>query len=93
MAEFKNDGSSCAECEKALQDPLWGIYQSSCSGCTVRMLANGPGLFLSRRSGKLHPSYLAALKSAFGDEWRAWHERVKAEYARMQALREGVDHG
>lgn len=78
---------SCPDCTNAATDATWGGYHANCHGCKVRALANGPGFWESGRSGALTPGYRAALESIFGAAWRAGHEKVKAEHARLQRMR------
>ena len=93
VAEFKTDGAGCHYCGMAKTRADWPMYFSTCKGCRIRMLAGGIAFFNSRKEGRLLPMYQQTLQETFGDGWRAAHDEVKAEYERIQKLREGVSRG
>lgn len=78
---------TCPACEAAQTDRTCGLYHADCRGCSIRSLATGLLYWRSARAGKLEPSYAAALQRLFGDDWQAGHKLVKAEAARLAAMR------
>ena len=78
---------TCENCTHALAKPHWPGYTAGCRGCTVRALANSPAFFAATQAAAMTPSYRAALQTMFGEGWHAAHEEVKAEHARLLALR------
>jgi hypothetical protein len=78
---------NCAACEKAKHSADSPFYQASCRGCAVRGLAISIGFHQSEKAGTLDNSYRHGLMALFGDDWRRGHEDVKAEAARIKALR------
>ena len=67
----------CPDCERADKNPLSGFYQSHCQDCQARQLAHSPAYFDSARDGRMSPTYLAALKYVFREQWQAGHLSVK----------------
>lgn len=86
--EFTADGSGCHYCAMARERWDWPMYFRTCRGCAIRALANGLEFFNARKAGRMLPAYQQSLRANFGDAWQAAHEEVKAEYERVQALRE-----
>lgn len=78
---------SCHDCTQAKTTKYWPIFQSECRGCKVRALASGPLHFTAMKAKTITPSYKAALRAVFGDDWRAGHDEVKAEHARIKGMR------
>lgn len=78
---------SCDQCQKAAACADWPLFTAKCEGCSIRSLASGFAYWQSGREGKLTPVYTDALRKLFGDEWKAAHERVKAEAKRIQEAR------
>lgn len=81
---------TCPNCERAATDAAWPLYQATCHGCTIRALANGPVFFeclpSEGKKGAITTAYRTAMVAIFGDAWKAAHEEVKDEYARLQDL-------
>lgn len=77
----------CDYCAQAKQVPDYPLYQAACKTCTVRAMAHGLPFWQSSREGRLVPAYANAMQAAFGDEWRAWHEKVKVAAARIREAR------
>ena len=86
--EFTADGSGCHYCAMARERWDFPMYFRTCRGCAVRALANSFDFFSSRKARRMLPAYQQALRASFGDAWQASHEEVKAEYERIQALKE-----
>ncbi|MDE1999128.1 MAG: hypothetical protein KGI52_09405 [Burkholderiales bacterium] len=86
--EFTADGSGCHYCAMARERWDWPMYFRTCRGCAIRALANSFDFFDSRKAGRMLPAYQQSLRANFGDAWQTAHEEVKAEYERVQALRE-----
>lgn len=80
---------SCEHCASAQKDADWAGYQARCRGCQVRALANGPAFFESARAHKTTPAYRGALEKLFGADWQASHREVRAEFERLQAMKNG----
>lgn len=82
---------TCPDCTHAATNAVWPGYHASCRGCKVRALANSPQFWRSMTDGQQTPSYRQGLVAAFGEEGAAaGHAEVKAEYARLRALRGGT---
>ena len=82
---------TCPDCTKAATNAIWPGYHANCHGCKVRALANGPQFWRSMQSRVLTPKYQEQLAEAFGAAGaEAAHAEVKAEYARLKALRGGT---
>jgi len=77
----------CEYCQKATSQPDYPLYEASCRTCTVRAFAHGLPYWQSKEAGALVPAYTSAMQAAFGSEWRVWHEKVKAESARITEAR------
>ncbi|HNG79149.1 MAG TPA: hypothetical protein PLW24_06755 [Burkholderiaceae bacterium] len=82
---------SCEHCASAQKDADWAGYQARCRGCQVRALANGPAFFESARAQRISPAYRAALEKLLGPDWQASHREVRAEFDRLQAMKNPVD--
>lgn len=68
---------TCEACQRAEAHPRTGMYQANCQECTARALANSPQYFDAMKAEAITPAYRDALQSAFGQDWKAGHERVK----------------
>lgn len=77
---------SCPDCQKAQTVRHWGGYQANCRGCKVRSLASGAAYFTAMEANAMTPNYRSALQNAFGQDWRAAHEEVKAEHERLKKM-------
>lgn len=77
---------TCKDCTQAQAAKHWPIFQADCHGCQVRALASGPAYHTAMAANAMTPSYRSALQSLFGDGWRAAHEEVKAEHARIKGM-------
>ncbi len=86
--EFRTNGSGCHYCAMARERWDWPMYFSTCWGCAIRALANSLEFFDSRKAGRMLPAYQQSLRANFGDAWKEAHEEVKAEFERVQALRD-----
>ena len=82
---------SCEHCTEAQTDANWPGYQARCRGCQVRALANGPAFFESARAQRISPAYRAALEKLLGPDWQASHREVRAEFDRLQTMKNPVD--
>jgi hypothetical protein len=80
----------CANCQAAQQRADYPLYDAACKTCTVRAFAHGLPFWQSKQEGTLLPAYINAMASAFGSEWRVWHEKVKVESDRIQARRKAA---
>ena len=89
--EFTADGFDCHYCAMARERWDWPMYFRTCRGCAIRALANGLEFFNSREAGRMLPAYQQSLRANFGDAWQEAHEEVKAEFERVQALREAAN--
>ncbi|WP_445286554.1 hypothetical protein [Variovorax atrisoli] len=78
---------SCPNCNKAAVRADWPGYTANCRECLARGIANGPEYWRSRQDGTLRDEYKAALRTIWGDDWKAGHNAVKTAAARMDALR------
>lgn len=86
--EFRTNGFDCYYCALARGRWDWPMYFRTCRGCAIRELANSFDFFDSLKAGRMLPAYQQSLRANFGDAWKEAHEEVKAEYERVQALRE-----
>lgn len=78
----------CPSCAAASASAESGAYHAHCLGCQARSLAQGMAFFGSQQAGAMTPEYRAALRAVFGpDGARDGHAAVKAEWARLEALR------
>lgn len=50
-------------------------------------MASGPAYFDAIKSNTLTPRYRSALQANFGKDWKAAHEKVKAEHKRLEAMK------
>ncbi len=75
----------CESCDRAATNPHTGWFNADCPECSARALAGGPDFFESKTGGRLTSTYRHALEAAFGEAWKAGHERVKAWAERMAA--------
>lgn len=75
---------TCPACTESRLNRWCGHYRADCLECSARMLSHSPEHFEAKTAGKLTPDYLKALQSVFGEDWKAWHERVKAWAERRQ---------
>ena len=82
---------SCEHCASAQKDADWAGYQARCRGCQVRALANGPAFFESAQAQRITPAYRAALEKLLGPDWQASHREVRAEFDRLQTMKNPVD--
>lgn len=82
--------TTCPDCTAAATNKHWGGYHAGCQGCAVRALASGFEFYGAKTAGRMVPAYSQALKTIFGDDWQAGHERVKAEHARLALMRAAV---
>lgn len=80
---------TCEHCAAAKTDPHWPGYQAKCRGCTVRAMATGPAFFEANRDQKITPAYRQALQKLLGDDWKAAHTEVRAEFDRLMDLKKG----
>lgn len=80
---------TCEACEHAKDNPQTGMYQANCRECTARALANSPQYFDAMKAEAITPAYRSALQSAFGQDWKAGHERVKHWAARIKEGKHG----
>lgn len=87
------DGETgCDACRKAEQRPLiTGLFFAGCLECRARQLALSPVAGYATDEEKR-----AALRKAFGDQWREWlprvrhwSERFKEARHAMRSMREG----
>lgn len=82
---------TCPHCAAARTNPSHWLEDSSCRGCQIRALANGPQFWRSMTDRQQTPGYRMALVAVFGEEGAAaGHAEVKQEYARLRALRGGT---
>lgn len=79
---------TCPACEHAKSSADSPFYQAKCRGCNIRGLAISIGFHQSQKAGTLDNSYRQGLMALFGDDWRRGHDDVKAEAARIRALRQ-----
>lgn len=79
----------CDYCAAAQAQPDYPLYQAACKTCTVRAMAHGLPFWQSKQGGALVPAYITSMQAAFGDDWRVWHEKVKAESGRIAQARLG----
>jgi hypothetical protein len=77
----------CMNCAAATTQADYPLYDANCKTCTVRAMAHGLPFWQSKEAGALIPAYTSAMQAAFGSEWRVWHEKVKAESARITEAR------
>lgn len=77
---------TCPNCSRAAIRADWPGYTANCRECMARGIANGPDFWRSRQDGTLRPEYSAALRSIWGEDWRAGHEAVKLAAARLKEL-------
>lgn len=78
---------TCPACRAWEERPLCGAYNAACKECSARMLATTQEHWQSRRTRQMTPEYKDALRRAFGADWQAGHQRVKAWAERMEARR------
>lgn len=82
---------TCPDCTAALTNANHGLEDSSCHGCQVRALANGPQFWRSLQDRQRTPGYQAELEAVFGLEGADdGHRAVHAEYRRLKKLRGGT---
>ena len=79
--------TTCTDCLAADGNPLWGGFHGPCDACTSRALAHGPIYFAAAQADALIPAYRSALQVAFGKDWQAGHERVKAWAQRISTAK------
>lgn len=80
---------TCEHCTAAQTNPHWPGYQAKCRGCTVRALATGPAFFNANQDKKITTAYRQALQKLLGDDWKAAHTEVRAEFDRLMDLKKG----
>ena len=80
---------SCEHCASAQHDAHWPGYRAKCRGCQVRAMANGPAFFEAAQANRISPPYRLALEKLFGGDWQASHREVRAEFERLQAMKNG----
>ena len=82
----------CKSCAAAQANPDCGMFHSFCLGCTDRAVALSPQCFEASTSGTMTASYSAKLQAVYGasNDLKAAHQRVKAEAARIAALKQAL---
>lgn len=80
---------TCEACQRAQINPRTGMYQADCMECTARALANSPQFFDAMKAEAMTPAYRDALQAAFGQDWKAGHERVKHWAQRIKEAHHG----
>ncbi len=78
---------TCSACTIAKVNPCTGRFNAGCKDCDARALAHGPGFFQSGRDGALSHAYRQALRTTFGEGWKAAHETVKQWAERIAAAK------
>lgn len=78
--------TACLDCTRAQTIKHWGGYHANCHGCQVRALATSPAHHSAMQANAMTPAYRSALQQYFGEDWRAAHEEVKGEHARLKAM-------
>ncbi|AMM23008.1 hypothetical protein [Variovorax sp. PAMC 28711] len=78
---------TCPSCAIAAHTPDTGHQHAGCRGCAVRALAQGRLFHASGVDGLLSAEYRKALSTVAGDDWRALHDEVKAQAARIRDAR------
>lgn len=66
---------------------MWPGFNHECQECSARSLAHGPQFFESALMQTLTANYRNALRTVFGDEWRAGHDSVKTWATRIEQAR------
>ena len=79
--------TACPDCAAAELNPRSPLYRAGCIECQTRHLAHSPQHWVSRAARRMMPSYVAALKAVFGDDYMAGHLRVKRWADRIEAAR------
>lgn len=69
--------TDCSHCARAKHNPIYGGV-TTCLECRARAIANDKHYQLAAEAGAILPDYRAALLEAFGEDWKAGHEMVKA---------------
>ena len=54
-------------------------------------MANGPAFFESAQAQRISSAYRAALEKLLGPDWQASHREVRAEFDRLQTMKNPVD--
>lgn len=78
---------SCTSCARAAADVDSPFQHAGCKGCAVRALAQSPDFYRGGIDGGDAKPYRKALALIFGDDWRAGHDLVLAEAARIKKAR------
>jgi hypothetical protein len=78
---------TCPNCARAELRADWPGYTANCKPCMARGIAHGPDFWKSGKDGKLTPSYMAGLRSIWGEDWKSGHEQVKAAAERLRQAR------
>jgi len=78
----------CPACADAEGNPMSGHFIAKCKECSARAVAGGPTFFEVAKAKAVTPEYARLMKSIFGEEWKAHHERVKAWAQRMAEARQ-----
>ncbi len=81
----------CDACTQAEKNPLSGSYYANCQNCAARSLAHGQDYFYARESDSMTPAYRSRLQEYFGNEWMAYHSKVKDWANRIEAARHAKD--
>lgn len=75
---------ACDSCIAAELAPRANDFTAGCDSCKARALAVTGAHEESQRAGKLTAQYTGALKTLFGDAWKAGNEAVKAWAAKAK---------
>jgi hypothetical protein len=67
--------------------PDFPMFRAQCKACAISSLAAGPDFWRGGLDGGDAKPYRIQLARIFGDGWRAGHELVKAEHARIRLAR------
>lgn len=78
---------NCATCAEAEINPATHSFNAGCLDCTARHLSHLQIFFECQQARVLTEPYMKAIKSYFGDDWKAWHEVVKGWAVRIKAVR------
>ena len=76
---------TCPSCTAAEANPQTGLYHAGCKECAARAIAGSIEHTRAKTLGKMTAEYMALLRWRFGDDWEAWHQRVKAWSKRLAA--------
>lgn len=76
----------CETCAAAEINPGSHSFNARCLECTARHIAHLQVFFECQRARVLTEPYMNCLKHSFGDDWRAWHEKVKGWAGRIKGV-------